>query len=165
MGSVSNPTNESTPTPLEPGYRKVSRTRSIWFLFFTLAWGIWWGGLTFYSSFVVPLGSEIIGGTEQGFITQRVTEVLNGLALVLCVMWIAECIYTRHRMLTIAWVVFFLATLGLFYVHGQLSTRLQFESREVLEPFYKLHAVYLWFTTTQWLAGLSLPIIRIFSDR
>jgi hypothetical protein len=165
MESASNPTSDASSPPIQVGDRKTSRARSIWLLVFTVVWGLWWGGLTFYASFVVPIGTEIIGGTEQGFITQRVTEVLNGLALALSVVWLAEYVYTRKKLLAIAWIVFFLATLGLLFVHRLLSTELRFETREVPESFYQLHAIYLWFTTTQWLAGLSLPIIRLFSDR
>ena len=42
---------------------------------------IWWGGLTFYAVFVVPTGVEVLGGeTEQGFVTQRVSNSINLLA-------------------------------------------------------------------------------------
>lgn len=38
-----------------------------------LARGMWWGGLCFYAVVIVPIGTEVIGSVEQGFITQRVT--------------------------------------------------------------------------------------------
>ncbi|MCA9269901.1 MAG: hypothetical protein KDA41_15580, partial [Planctomycetales bacterium] len=37
----------------------------------------WWGGLTFYAGVVVPVGAAVFGSTEQGFVTQRVTNWLN----------------------------------------------------------------------------------------
>ena len=30
-----------------------------------LAVGLWLGGLTFYAGIVLPIGTEIVGGTEQ----------------------------------------------------------------------------------------------------
>lgn len=48
----------------------------------TLVVGLWLGGLTFYAGIVVPIGTEIVGGTEQGFVTQRVTNWLNALGVV-----------------------------------------------------------------------------------
>ena len=35
-----------------------------------LAWALWIGGLAFYFGVVVPVGSTVIGGSEQGFVTQ-----------------------------------------------------------------------------------------------
>ena len=45
-----------------------------WRLFLLLVWAAWWGGLCFYAVVVVPIGTELIGSVEQGFITQRVTQ-------------------------------------------------------------------------------------------
>src|SRR5262245_22998237 len=43
-----------------------------------LTMALWWGGMTFYALFVVPTGVEVLGGgTEQGFITQRVSTIIN----------------------------------------------------------------------------------------
>ena len=53
-----------------------------------LAMALWWGGLTFYAAVVVPTGVEVLGGAaEQGFITQRVSNIINLLgALTLAVL-------------------------------------------------------------------------------
>jgi hypothetical protein len=51
--------------------------RSI-FILSTLVWALWWGGLTFYASVVVPTGARILHShTKQGFITQEVTNWIN----------------------------------------------------------------------------------------
>jgi hypothetical protein len=42
-----------------------------------LALTFWLGGLTFYSLIVVPTGAEVVGRTEQGFVTSAVTLKLN----------------------------------------------------------------------------------------
>ena len=64
-----------------------------------LAMALWWGGLTFYAAFVVPIGVEVLGGaTEQGFITQRVSNIINLLgALTLVVLvWNAAASWRRR---------------------------------------------------------------------
>src|SRR5262245_62510583 len=43
-----------------------------------LTMALWWGGLTFYALFVVPTGVDVLGSeTGQGFITQRVSSIIN----------------------------------------------------------------------------------------
>ncbi len=38
----------------------------------------WFGGLTFYAVLVIPTGAKVLGShTEQGFVTQQVTNWLN----------------------------------------------------------------------------------------
>ena len=52
-------------------------SRASWRIFLLLVWAPWWGGLCFYAVVVVPVGTELIGSVEQGFITQRVTQWHN----------------------------------------------------------------------------------------
>jgi uncharacterized membrane protein len=47
---------------------------------------LWWGGLTFYSAIVVPIGTNVLQSSEQqGLVTQQVTKYLNALGLVAAV--------------------------------------------------------------------------------
>ena len=48
---------------------KIPLGHSGWRTGLLFAWAIWWGGLSFYALFVVPIGTEIVGGFEQGLIT------------------------------------------------------------------------------------------------
>ena len=61
---------------------KIPLGHSGWRTGLLFAWAIWWGGLSFYALFVVPIGTEIVGGFEQGFITQRVTNWLNAIGVI-----------------------------------------------------------------------------------
>jgi hypothetical protein len=115
---------------------------------------LWWGGITFYALVVVPIGTDLIGSTEQGFITQRVTWWHNCLAVamsgyVVLVAWRRRQV--KCWVLAMALVVI---TGALWVVHGELSGLLDVEQRSVPTSFYARHAIYLWLTTAEWLIGL-----------
>lgn len=48
--------------------------------FTLIAVALWFGGFTCYTAFVLRIGNDVVGGLDQGYITQRVTDVLNVLA-------------------------------------------------------------------------------------
>ena len=118
-------------------------------------WALWLGGLTFYALIVVPIGGELLGETQQGFITQQVTHWLNGIGIValLALAWSATVRPGRGQWLNLT----LLATLqaGLLIVHRQLGPLLDPQTIEVLDPdrFYQIHRVYLILTTLQWFLG------------
>src|SRR5580700_10244682 len=48
----------------------------------------WQGGFMFYGGVVVPVGAAVLGSeVEQGFITQAVTNYLNGAGAVCVTVW------------------------------------------------------------------------------
>ena len=118
---------------------------------------LWWGGLTFYSLVVVPIGSEVFGTTAQGFVTQRVTHWLNGIGLVTLVLLLWNLTAVRRRLLIATWLLMAGCLTGLVVLHGSLDALLDAQSLSVhdAERFYKLHRVYLLVTAVQWLAGLA----------
>ena len=118
---------------------------------------LWWGGLTFYSLVVVPIGSEVFGTTAQGFVTQRVTHWLNGIGLVTLVLLLWNLTAARRRLLIATWLVMASCLAGLVVLHGSLDALLDPQSRSVhdVERFYNLHRIYLLVTAVQWLAGLA----------
>lgn len=138
---------------------------------------VWFGGLLFYSAVVVPLGTRVIGSTEQGMVTARVTLVLNLLGLA-NVMWIGAgmrwsfwlgdgseegfqpllSISEQHslRAQWLAWGALALVQLVLFLLHFLLNRRIDFTAMSVADPavFYSLHRIYLFVTMLQMLVGL-----------
>ena len=43
-----------------------------------ISFALWWGGFTFYASWVVPIAHEVLGNhVLAGMITQRVSHVLK----------------------------------------------------------------------------------------
>ena len=118
----------------------------------------WWGGLTVYAAIVVPIGTEIFGSTEQGFVTQRVTNWLNLLAaLMLCLSaWIVFA--SRRRWLIGTWAAIAVSLAALVVLHVSLDRMLDptLHSISDTDHFYFIHRLYLWVTAVQWLAGIGL---------
>lgn len=119
---------------------------------------LWWGGLTFYALVVVPIGAEVLGNhTEQGFITQRVSQWLNALGALAAVLTLPGAIRRRATLVRLAWLLMAAAQGMLFVLHPWLDRYLDARAHEVLEAgaFYALHRGYLLVTAVQWV-GVSL---------
>ena len=124
--------------------------------FFVISiWSLWIGGLTFYALVVVPIGGALVGETQQGFITQQVTQWLNviGTVALFALAW-----HAARRRVAGQWLNLGLLSAvqaGLIVVHFQLTPMLDAQTIEVLDPdrFYQVHRVYLLLTTVQWVLG------------
>ena len=123
-----------------------------------LAVGLWLGGLTFYAGIVVPIGTEIIGGTEQGFITQRVTNWLNVFGLI-AIFGLGVNVWWRGRIWTnvVTWMLIAALQLSLLGLHPLLDDQLDLANRTMRDAswFYACHRVYLILTAAIWLTGLA----------
>lgn len=121
---------------------------------------LWFGGLTFYAAFVVPIGGALLGETTQGYVTQQVTIRLNTLAVVALIFWAWEMMANlrlRQRGVAI-WGFQAIILLGLVMLHVKLSSMLDLEDRSgpISAEFYFWHRLYLIGTTVQWLLGLAM---------
>lgn len=125
-------------------------------LVYVLAASLWLGGLTFYALVVVPAGTEVVGGTLQGFVTQRVTARLNVLGVVCLAAMFWSTVSARRRSLWIAWSLMAAAQAALFLLHYRLGASLDALTHSVPDPpgFYALHRIYLLTTALQWFACL-----------
>jgi hypothetical protein len=123
-----------------------------------VVWSLWWGGLTFYAGVVVPLGTRQLGSVDQGFITQQVTHVLNGLAAASLLVSARGVWRLGTRWERTAWLSAAISLACLVIVHGRLDALLDTTQHIVHDEsrFYRLHQLYLWLTVVQWLAGLGL---------
>lgn len=125
-----------------------------------IALSLWWGGLTFYAGFVVPIGSRVTDTTTQGFVTQQVTTWLNFLAIVAVALLVPGLRQTGWRT-RLGWGVVVLSLPFAFWVHSSLTGMLDLEGQSVQadgDVFYRRHQVYLWITVAQWLGGLLMLI-------
>jgi hypothetical protein len=126
---------------------------------------LWQGGFLFYTSFVVPTGTQVLGSAAaQGMITARVTDRLNVVGAIALAVVAWELNYTRDSRprRTAArwwcWAVAFVAQWCLFFLHRLLDSFMDPErTHVVIQPlFYPVHRIYLWTSTVQWIACVLL---------
>lgn len=106
----------------------------------------------------MPIGTDIFGTTEQGFVTQRVTTWLNLLAVLMLILSAGIVFASRLRWLISTWIVIAIALAALGGLHLALDRMLDPTLHTVSEPdrFYAIHRLYLWITGVQWPAGIGL---------
>ncbi|MGY8769614.1 MAG: hypothetical protein ACKVH8_14450 [Pirellulales bacterium] len=124
---------------------------------------LWLGGFTFYAACVVRVGSFVVGGTEQGYVTQLVTNALQSIAVVmLCLVLVDICLYARTNLKAvtllriIGWLVMAVSTAILFVVHAQMDALLNVSTMESPEDslFSPLHQRYQFVITFYWFASM-----------
>jgi hypothetical protein len=126
------------------------------------AFCFWQGGFTFYASVVVPVGQEVFGHLDQGFITRQVTFFLNLSGVIACLILAWDLFGSggqrgSGQVGRIAlWLVLVGALAVLFRMHSQLDRLLDLDALVVADPgaFHPLHRLYLWVSTMQWAAAL-----------
>lgn len=121
---------------------------------------MWFGGFTFYTAVVVPIGTDVLGSSRtQGFVTQQVTNTLNfigGFALAAMLLDLFLNGKRRSPLMTkwIAVLVTLILALWitLLVVHPMLDSLLEPEHEYVTDEgrFYQTHRIYLWASTIQW---------------
>lgn len=121
------------------------------------SFALWWGGLTFYSVVVVPIGTEAFDSTSQGFVTQQVTNWLNGLSVACLGVLLWNLWVQKSRLLTSSWLAMAVAAAALLVLHATLDRLMDTDTQSVDDEagFYELHRIYLWLTALQWLAGVA----------
>ena len=119
-------------------------------------WSLWIVGLTFYGLVVVPTGTKLLGSTQQGFITQRVTNYLNLIGWVALTALLWNVVRQRRKLLAATWLVMLAAQIAPMAIHPQLDKMLNPADFEVLDEaqFHPLHEVYLSITGVQWTAAV-----------
>jgi hypothetical protein len=127
----------------------------------------WQGGFLFYSSVVIPAGANILRSeTEQGFITQSVTNYLNLAGGVCLGIWLINLVLDanlRCWSARAAWTVWLLLVLGLCalgMIHVRMDDALDFSDHVVIndQGFYALHRIYLLVSSLQLVGALGLVI-------
>jgi hypothetical protein len=135
------------------------------------SFAIWFGGFTFYVSFVVPIGTEVLGSAiEQGMITRRVTVWLNIVGAIALFMMILESAFLwrrdsgrgRHWLVVLA-VLMWILLVGLFKLHSILDGFIDAKEVTISDgvSFYSYHRVYLWISTIQWLMSWAWLAILV----
>ena len=134
-------------------------------MFVMLLFAVWWGGLTFYAAVVVPIGTGQIGETEQGFVTQQVTQWHNVLLTAMTVCLLTQAWRQKRWLLWTVAVGLAVIDVALIVQHLQLTAVMDFSTRSVPDGFYPQHAIYLWLTSVEWILGLAVPFFAALPER
>jgi hypothetical protein len=127
-----------------------------------MLFALWQGGFMFYGAIVVPVGARVLESeTEQGFITQQVTQWLNGCGFVALACWLWELLTDRRRLFgprAILWTTLFASLVTQVTLHRRMGVFLDADGHSVVEPerFYSHHRVYLMLSTMQWAGAIAL---------
>lgn len=123
----------------------------------------WQGGFMFYGGVVVPVGSTVLGSdTQQGFITQAVTNYLNLAGFVCLTAWAVSLWRERTQGVTkLEWVLLCFNTLlliSLVLIHREMDLRLDTQTTSVTDPirFGWGHKAYIGTSSLQWLTSLLM---------
>ena len=149
---------------------------NIWICRITLlfAFALHWGGLTFYTGFVVRVSHDVLADPmEGGLITQRVTEGIQVLGvLAVSLMTVNSLAVVRRSRaygigLGVLTAILAGSLLGLFVVHGDLDSVIDVSAAEITdrEAFTIGHRRYNQLTTVQWLASLAYLPVTVFAWR
>lgn len=135
----------------------MDRLRDLRRLLTLLAFAFWFGGLSFHGMVVIPRAHAILRSHQRvGLITQQVTHVINGAAVVALALLLWELLARRGRALGwTTWALMAVAQAVLFALHPVLDGHLDPASGAQADPerFYALHRVYLLVTAAQWVAA------------
>jgi hypothetical protein len=127
------------------------------------AFGLWLGGFTVYTAFVIPIGHRHFPGRQFGFVTAEVTAVLAVLSAAALLVAALDLATTWKRLPSgLRWAglatgtAILSALAGSVLVHAKLDALLNVETRKILDPaaFEPLHERYELLATTQWSLGL-----------
>ena len=122
-----------------------------------ITFALWWGGFTFYASWVIPTAHEVTGNhILTGMITQRVSNVLNVLTTAfIAVSMVTFYVEKRERKQWIPLSIIAGGLLVLVVLHPKMDTFVQVETQSLSDKtgLYAYHRVYLLVSTAMWLAG------------
>lgn len=139
-----------------------------------LVFSLFWGGLTFYTGFVVRISHDVLADPmDGGLITQRVTSLLQWLGVVMVVLMLLNAVdVVRHARrlgysLLICTGLMVTALVGLFVVHGQLDQVIDVASSEIIDrdAFTIGHRRYNQLTTIEWLSSLAYLLLTVVAWR
>jgi hypothetical protein len=114
----------------------------------------WMGGFMFYALVVIPVGNRVLGGSEQGLVTQQVSGWMNWIGVVALAILLPGA--WRGRWMTASWLVMAVTLAGLFWLHPRLDRFIEVSDKAVSDHrgFYQWHRAYLIVITIQWCAAL-----------
>ena len=147
-----------------------------------LCFSLFWGGLTFYTGFVVRISHDVLEDPmDGGLITQRVTHLLQYLGCVTVVLMLLNSWQVRKQALlnqdsllkryaislTTINLILAASVCGLIVVHHQLDSVIDISNYEITdrEQFVKSHRRYNQLTTVEWFSSIASISISLLAWR
>ncbi len=139
-----------------------------------LVFALYWGGLTFYTGFVVRISHDVLDDPmDGGLITQRVTAVLQILGAVTVVLMACNGVVVARQSRKFGYAlagctaILGCSLIGLFVVHGHLDAVIDVSASDIIDrdAFDMGHRRYNQLTTIQWLACLAYLPTTVFAWR
>jgi hypothetical protein len=127
------------------------------------AFAFWAGGFTFYAGVVVPIGTQVLGGSgEQARVTRVVAQSLNRTCAVALLVFALDWLAGRGRGRAALWL-FMAACLGvLLGMYPRLDAMFAFgEGVDDRAAFRPWHRTYLWVSTVQWAAACCYGLLTL----
>ena len=120
------------------------------------SWAFWIGGFSFYFGVVIRVGSEVVGDSSQGFVTQGATWWLNIIAIVTLILLLASLWFQRNRWVSGVWLVLAACQAILFLLHAKLDAILDTPTHTILQrdSFAITHEWYEFTSAIQWLFAM-----------
>lgn len=135
-----------------------------WRYLAVLAFALWIGGFTFHTAVTLRVGGDIIGGLEQGYVTQAALGKLHGFALAMILAaaldnalhWRAVQPMTRGIRCA-AFAIMALCVTMLFQIHGDMSALLDADAmtKPDKDAFSPLHEQYQMFASMLWITAMT----------
>ena len=137
---------------------------------FLLSFALFWGGLTFYTGFVVRISHDVLDDAMSGgLITQRTTTIAQVLGLVTVALMFANGVHVSRKAPKLGYALIIIGLLlgatliGLVIVHGQLDDVIDVDAFEVTDydSFQVGHRRYNQLTTVEWILGLVYLLVTV----
>jgi hypothetical protein len=130
-----------------------------------LALMFWQGGLLFYGSVVVTIGSRVLDSdTTQGFITREVTLALNITAAAVMPVLLWDVLAAGRRARLVAWLVLAGASAFLAWQHGRMDALLDPPPKFIVTDYVRFRGLHRWYlrgVTVQLAAGWAFAVLSL----
>jgi len=138
-------------------------TLGAWRFLAVFAFVLWIGGFTFHTAVTLRVGGDIIGGLEQGYVTQAALGRLHWFALAMVVAAVLDnALHWRavkppvRGVRCAAFAIMALCVAMLFQIHGDMSAMLDADAmtRPEKAAFSPLHERYQMFASVLWVCAM-----------
>ncbi len=129
-----------------------------------LAWALWMGGFTFFTSVSLRVAHKVLSETKEfGFVTAGVTDRLNVIGVIALLLLLAHLVAHwqvlvrwRRFLLGFTWVILAVTLALMFNIHNAIDAVLNLQQRVVVDydAFEPVHRHYKQVATAQWLAAV-----------